>query len=55
MKELVARYDTLLAGMEEQAGRTEAQVQEGAEDVQESARTTARGPLCHADCITLSE
>jgi hypothetical protein len=33
MKELVARYETLLAGMEEQAGRDEAQVQEGAGDL----------------------
>lgn len=55
MKELVARYETLLAGMEEQAGRDEAQVQEGAKDLQESASTTTRGPLRRAGCITISE
>ena len=55
MKELVARYDTLLAGMEGQAARDEAQVQEGAGDLQESANTTICGSLHHTGCITSSE
>jgi hypothetical protein len=55
MKELVVRYDTLLAGMEGQAGRDEAQVQEGAGDLQESANTTICRPLHHTGCITSSE
>ena len=35
--------------------RGEAQVQEGAEGKEEGARTTARGTLLCADCITISE